>query len=233
METKVTKETIKNRLKELEMTVTEAAMKMNMSRQNFNKHLAADELSAHFIRQFKEDIGLVNKTATITDIKITKVNNYSNAIPVNHEQYSIMEVPFVNQFARAGYMSGYNDVTYIDRLPKVPWMVDKEYKGTYMCFEVKGDSMDDGSRDSYIEGDILLCREIQQQLWATSKLHIRKWDFVIAHKVEGIIVKRIVEHNVEKATIRVHSLNDLYPDYDIQLRHVVKIFNVVKVERKK
>lgn len=170
----------------------------------------------------------------LSDIEIAYTKNKkSQAIPVSFTDRQVIQVPFVNNYARAGYLTGYSNETYIEGLPKLPWLVDKEYKGTYMCFEVNGDSMDDGTRDSYMEGDILLCREIATHLWVSSKLHIRKWDFVIAHKTEGIIVKRIVEHNVDKGTIVVHSLNDLYPDYTIELKDVVKIFNVVKVSRSK
>ena len=165
------------------------------------------------------------------EVKNRKVG--SEIVPVIGQELSLMYVPFVNQYVHAGYLRGFSDDTYLSKLPRIPWIVDKEYKGSYMAFEVKGDSMDDGTKDSYIAGDILLCREISHDLWATSKLHFRKWDFVIAHKTDGIIVKRIIEHKVDKATIKVHSLNDQFHDYDINLKDVLKIFNVVKVERKK
>ncbi len=120
------------------------------------------------------------------------------ALPVNVGDKNIMYVPMVNQYAYAGYMRGYTDAEYIDSLPKMPWIADREYKGDYFTFEVRGDSMDDGSRDSYMEGDLLLCREISRDHWVQSKLHIKKWDFVIVHKTDGILVKRIVEHNVDR-----------------------------------
>lgn len=158
---------------------------------------------------------------------------YGSAKAIDLGSMIIMHVPLVNQYAYGGYMRGFSDVTYIDTLPKTPWMVEREYKGNYMSFEVKGDSMDDGSRDSYIDGDILLCREISNDLWTKNKLHIKKWDFVIVHKTEGIVIKRITSHEVEKGIINLHSLNEQYSDYEVKLKHVLKIFNVVKVERKK
>lgn len=142
----------------------------------------------------------------------------------------IVYVPLVNQYAYAGYLDGYNDCSYMNQLPKIPFIVDKEGRGSYMAFEVKGDSMNDGTEDSYLEGDRLFCREIAQHLWATSKLHLRKWDFVIVHE-EGIIVKRIIDHNVENHTITIHSLNDMYPDKIIDLANVRQIFNVIESVR--
>lgn len=90
--------------------------------------------------------------------------------------------------------------------------------------------MNDGTEESYLEGDRLLCREIAPYLWGESKLHIRKWDFVIIHE-EGILVKRIIDHNVENHTITIHSLNDMYPDRVIDLAEVRQIFNVIELQR--
>jgi phage repressor protein C with HTH and peptisase S24 domain len=154
------------------------------------------------------------------------------AVPLEVRQDNLMYVPVVNHYAYAGYLRGYGDAEYLESLPKIPWLIDKEYKGTYMAFEVRGDSMDDNSRDSYVEGDKILCREINKEHWK-SKLHIRDWDFVIVHKTEGILIKRIIKHDVAKGTLLLHSLNDLYEDFTVNLADVAKIFNVVQVSRKK
>ena len=150
------------------------------------------------------------------------------AIPLN--QNYIINVPLVNQFAQAGYLCGFQDAAYIATLPTIPFIIDHEAKGNYVAFEVRGDSMNDGTEESYLEGDRLLCREIAPYLWAESKLHIRKWDFVIVHE-DGILVKRIIDHNVENHTITIHSLNDMYPDRVIDLAEVRQIFNVIELQR--
>lgn len=142
----------------------------------------------------------------------------------------ILHVPLVSQYAQAGYLSGYADEAYMAALPTIPYIVDHEAQGHYVAFEVKGDSMNDGTEDSILEGDRLLCREIMPHLWANSKLHIRKWDFVIVH-TEGILVKRIIDHDVENHTITIHSLNSLYPDKVINLADVKQIFNVIELQR--
>lgn len=152
----------------------------------------------------------------------------NEAIPLN--QNYIINVPLVNQYAQAGYLCGFQDAAYIATLPTIPFIIDHEAKGNYVAFEVRGDSMNDGTEESYLEGDRLLCREIAPYLWAESKLHIRKWDFVIVHE-EGILVKRIIDHNVENHTITIHSLNDMYPDRVIDLAEVRQIFNVIELQR--
>ena len=170
---------------------------------------------------------LYEKGEPITNISKGNIE-ILEAIPLN--QNYIINVPLVNQFAQAGYLCGFQDAGYIATLPTIPFIIDHEAKGNYVAFEVRGDSMNDGTEESYLEGDRLLCREIAPYLWAESKLHIRKWDFVIVHE-DGILVKRIIDHNVENHTITIHSLNDMYPDRVIDLAEVRQIFNVIELQR--
>ncbi len=152
--------------------------------------------------------------------------------PMDLEELNVMLVPLVSQYAHAGYLNGFDDEHYIEELPKVPFTADKEHKGEYICIEVKGDSMEDGTDESYLENDILLCRNVAPVYWQ-SRLHINKWDFVIVHREKGILVKRIIKHDVERGVITLHSLNDYYDDFDIHLKDVAKIFNIVDFRRKK
>ena len=170
----------------------------------------------------------------------TNIENQSNLSNVDKvvsevkqlDQAIVMQVPLVNQYAYAGYTSGFQDETYIAQLPVIPFFVDHEAKGNYMAFEVRGDSMNDGSADSYIEGDRLLGREISPNLWCQTKLHLRKWDFIIVHE-DGILIKRIIDHDVSNHTITIHSLNPLYEDRVIDLCGVKQIFNVIELQRPK
>ena len=156
------------------------------------------------------------------------INNKDEVKAVKPE--NVMMVPLVSQYAHAGYMSGFADNGYMDSLPKVPFPMDEEHHGEYVCFEVRGDSMDDGMRHSYAQGDIVLCRNVDRLYWQ-KKLHFKQWNaFVIVHK-EGIVLKQIVAHDVEKGIITVHSYNPYYEDFDIDLRDVYQILNVVKTQR--
>jgi len=154
----------------------------------------------------------------------------TDAIWVNYERFKL--VPLVSHRAQAGFLSGWGDEEYLEDLPKIPWEVDREYKGHYLTFEVSGDSMesDDKPRESLFEGDLLLCREVQKQYWS-NKLHIKKWDFVIIHREEGILAKRILNHDTEKGEITLHSLNDYYEDFNVSLDDLVGIFNIVDIKR--
>jgi phage repressor protein C with HTH and peptisase S24 domain len=150
--------------------------------------------------------------------KQVSINNYLN-------------VPMVPVYAHAGFLAGYGDAAYWDGLPTELWEVDKEYKGNYVVFEVKGDSMNDESVNSILDGDKILCRELSQIHW-TAKLHLNKYYFVIVHREEGIIVKKIKDHNPETGDIVAQSLNPLYEDLHLNLRDVVALYNVVDLKRK-
>lgn len=187
--------------------------------------------SAKFLESIIHSIENINASWLLADIGNMLTEQKEEAIPIQNEY--LMMVPLVNQYAQAGYMAGWSDVAYIETLPKIPWIVDKEYKGKYISFEVRGDSMDDGMKHSYEQGDILLCREIGCDYWK-SKLHINAWDaFVIVHKTDGIVLKQIVDHDVEKGIITCHSFNPIYPDFTVDLRDIAQLFNVVKQQKNK
>lgn len=144
-----------------------------------------------------------------------------------------MDVEFITKYAYAGYMAGFGDAEFIDTLPKIKVLKDREVHGNYKCFEVKGDSMFDNSFESWLDGDIILCREVKRDLWLP-KLHFNQWDFVIVHK-DGILLKRITGQNNDKGTISIHSLNpdkSTYPDQEIDLNDIMQIFSVTQLVKR-
>lgn len=139
-----------------------------------------------------------------------------------------VKVPLIPIRAKTGYLVGYGDDAYIQTLPTVPVLTDRTFHGKYRCFEVEGDSMDDGSRNAICDRDVILGREVSRQLW-TSKLHYKDWLFVIVHQ-DGILIKQIVAHDVEKGVITCHSLNSLYgEDFEVKLDEVAELYNVIKI----
>lgn len=160
-----------------------------------------------------------------TALKPIAKNDAAIEVPTNY-----IKVPVIPIKAQAGLLTGYGDDAYWDGLPTEIWEVDREYKGNYVVFEIRGDSMDDNTVEAILEGDRVLCREIGKQHWQ-NKLHINKWNFVIVHKEEGIIVKRITDHEVEAGIIKCHSLNSYYEDFEINLKDVIALYNVVDLKR--
>lgn len=147
---------------------------------------------------------------------------------LSDDKYEIT-APLVEEYARAGYLAGYKDQEFIEELPKHTFTTDRIHQGIYRSFRVKGDSMFDGSRDSIAEGDIVSGRRVHKDLWK-SKLHIHEYpDFIIVHH-DGVVVKRIVEHDVQKGILYCTSLNpnkELFPNTYYRLSEVYELYNII------
>lgn len=222
--------------------IKEARIKLNLTQEAFGELLGAKLRTVQSWesgdRNMKEGTILLlqqklnaHNTAQSDALEKTNPNNI-NVKHIDGLSSSIKFVPLVNQYAYAGYLSGYADPEYLESLPTIPFILDKEYRGQYVCFEAKGDSMECDFDESIPDGSILLCRNVKQEFWR-SKLHINKWDFVIVHREMGIVAKRIIKHDVENGLLTLHSLNSFYPDYEVQLDDIQQIFNIVEVQQKR
>jgi phage repressor protein C with HTH and peptisase S24 domain len=203
---------------------------LGMTRQGLGVHLRKTELSLDFKAKLLSNGVDIFANVNADNTKLS--SSISNARAVDMTKMTVMYVPLVTKHAYAGYLSGFGDDEYISSLTTIPMIDDKEYKGNYLAFEVKGDSMDNDTKDSYEQGDIVICRELAQTHWH-SKLHIFKYDFVIVTRTEGILIKRIVDHDTTAGILTLHSLNSMYDDQRVSLNDVAQIFNVVKVIREK
>lgn len=132
-------------------------------------------------------------------------------------------------------MIGYNNKEYLNELPSNTITVNEFHKGQYVSFEVHGDSMDNGKRKSIGHGDIVTGRLVESIYWK-SKLRTHTWDyFIFVTDTEGIIIKQVTKHDVEKGILTLHALNEnklLFPDFDIHLSDVKEIYNVVDISIK-
>jgi hypothetical protein len=91
--------------------------------------------------------------------------------------------------------------------------------------------MNDGSLRSICEGDIILGRELQRELWV-NRLHVPKV-FIVVHKEDGITVKEILDHNTETGDIHCHSWNPSleYQDFTLNLNDIAQLFYIKEVSR--
>ena len=148
---------------------------------------------------------------------------------------NVVMIPVVSQLAYAGYLCGFADAEYMSSLPTIPFVAGLgDEADSFIAFEVSGDSMDDDTPDAYKNGDILICKRVELQLYRNSSLPFKRRDFVIVHK-DGILIKRIVAHDVESHTITIHSLSEdpAYTDKVLDLRDVRQMFTVEYQQRKR
>jgi hypothetical protein len=143
---------------------------------------------------------------------------------------SLVYAPLIGRHVQAEYLDHQDNKPYIDALPVFPVIVEHQGKGA-VCFEMRDDSMNDGTVNSYMPGDILICQEITHRL-SRQKLYFNTLQtFVIVHREDGILVKQITIYDGEKGEITVHSLNPLYEDRPIRLNDIRKLFSIIKFQR--
>lgn len=163
-------------------------------------------------------------------------NDIQTKETVSCDEYTVSEkrkkvyytVPLVGVRAQYGYVARYNSKTFINSLPVLPAMVDREFHGKYRMFEVDGDSMDNDTRRSICDGDIVLGREVQPHLWL-DRLNVKDWFFVIVHRTDGVSIKQITGVDLKRSTVTCHSLNEMFDDYTIRLDDVVELYHVIRL----
>ena len=101
--------------------------------------------------------------------------------------------------------------------------------GNYLAFEVKGESMDDGTRGSFEEGDIVLVRELERELWE-GRLRFNDYPYWVVVFDSSVLIKQLIKHDEETGDLTFHSLNPSpeYADFTINMDKVRKLFYVIK-----
>lgn len=141
-----------------------------------------------------------------------------------------MRVPFIPIKAYAKYADEYRDVEFAgDKFDEFDFIVDKIGLGRYFAFEIKGDSMDDDSKRSLCNGDIVLARELNKEHWR-NKLHTDDYPNWIIVLNNTILCKQIIDHDLDKGAITCHSLNTSpeYADFELKLDNICQLCNIVQ-----
>ena len=156
----------------------------------------------------------------------------SNVRPVLEGEREWVEIPLVPYRARAGVLSGFGDPDWQEGKQTMHVLVDRRLRGDYLIYEVEGDSMDDGTTNSFLEGDFLLCRVLPKSDWQYG-IKKRTMTFcVIATEAEGVVLKQVTRHDKAEGVITCHSLNPAYDDYEVNLSDVQAIFYVERLAQR-
>lgn len=141
-----------------------------------------------------------------------------------------MRVPFIPVKAYAKYIDEYRDAEFVgDEFEEFDFIVDKIGHGRYFAFEIRGDSMDNDTKRSLSNGDIVLARELNKEHWR-NKLHTDDFPNWIIVLDNTILCKQIIEQDLVKGTIICHSLNSSpeYTDFELKLNNVCQLCNIVQ-----
>ena len=108
-------------------------------------------------------------------------------------------------------------------------VLEREVSDRYKLFRVKGDSMDDDTKRSVCDGDVVLCREVYPEDWQYGLINTKYPNVVVVIEEEGILLKQLTKHSKKNGTISLHSLNSKYEDFTIDLSNVRAFFYVERI----
>lgn len=139
----------------------------------------------------------------------------------------VMKVPLVPIAALGSPDDEFAEIIREHEEDTVSIVVDAVHHGNYVAFRVDGDSMDDGTRNSFERGDVVVVRELSRDKWLP-KLHIRDWPFWVIAFGNCVRIKQIVSQ--DETTITCHSLNPSpeYTDFTLSFNDINRLFNVVQ-----
>lgn len=103
--------------------------------------------------------------------------------------------------------------------------------GEHMDFELLNDSMDDGTSQAYVRGEILMTTRVSP---CELPQMADKFDFVIKIKGDDVIyIGRITACDVEGNTITLHRLNASYKDVVINIPDIEWTYRIWGTRRKR
>ena len=187
-----------------------------------NRSNVSAEVVANFCTEYKIDIvwlltgkGEMLKTEKTEEpiVKIVEGRDLVPKVVVVNEENDEAFIPLVEYKAQAGYLTGYLDENYIEKLPM--YNVPGLYGGTFRMFQVKGLSMYPTLQDgSYVIGEF-----------------VETWEYMTDNRVyiivtvnEGIIVKRVKNRIKKYKSLYCSSDNREYGNIRIPIEDVKEIW---------
>ena len=159
----------------------------------------------------------------------------AEAVPAGSR--TIQTLPIIPIEAQAGIGKGFlydkdpsqdPDDVY-DAFDTMEVVLERAVSDRYKLFRVKGDSMDDDSKRSVCDGDIVLCREVYPEDWQYGLINTKYPNVVVVIEEEGILLKQLTKHVKRNDTIHLHSLNSKYEDFAVNLKDVRAFFYVERI----
>ncbi|TMM58874.1 helix-turn-helix transcriptional regulator [Maribacter algarum] len=140
----------------------------------------------------------------------------------------IVNAPLVTVKKLRDYCHETENREFLKSLPSLSFVVENIESGTYVAFEIMGNSMENGTADSIPSGAIVLAKEIlQEDLEMRGKVKNPKAIIIFG---ENILCKEIINYDEKSKQITCHSLNTSpeYADFEIPVSEIKQLFEVIK-----
>lgn len=139
-----------------------------------------------------------------------------------------LRVPLVSANCYSRYTKEYASPRFQNALSEVDFLITQMEDKRYYSFEMKGDSMDDGSIQGIKDRDILLVCEQSVDVWK-SVLAEGKYSYWVLVLQNAIVCKRIIAFDEKQDILECQSLNSSpeYTDFKLKIGDVCQLFGVV------
>jgi transcriptional regulator with XRE-family HTH domain len=145
---------------------------------------------------------------------LMKIGKNRLLLPIIVDKHNNDTVEVVTARASAGYLNGFSDPEYIEKLPlmNLPFKV----VGKHRTFPVQGDSMPPLKTGSFVVGKYL---ESIDEIKSGST-------YVLITKDDGIVYKRVYKGN-NLSLLELHSDNKAYSPYKVKTKDILEIWSFV------
>lgn len=122
--------------------------------------------------------------------------------------------------AQAGYLTHYNDQSYIQELPAFHIPIPRYQTGTFRAFEVEGFSMQSFTGAGPSPGDIVIARYVDDPL------SMRDSRVYVIISTEGVLIKRIINRlgNDQKLILKSDNKSNDYPDILLEPEQIMEVW---------
>jgi transcriptional regulator with XRE-family HTH domain len=148
----------------------------------------------------------------LKDIQLMRVAENRLLFPIMVDANNNDLVEVVTAKASAGYLNGYSDPEYVEKLPNMnlPFKIT----GKHRAFPIKGDSMPPLKDGSFVVGKFVE---------SLSAIHDGT-TYILITKEEGIVYKRLYKKG---NMLELHSDNKVYSPYQVMTSEVLEIWQFV------
>lgn len=146
---------------------------------------------------------------------LLKMENNRILLPITIDKFGKDYIEILPYKAKAGYLSGYSDPEFIEKLQQMqlPFLT----KGKYRAFPIEGDSMPPHNDKSFIVGKFI-----------EKLVDIKEGKtYIVLSKNDGIVYKRIYKKPKKEAVFIFHSDNIVYKPYEVKANEILEVWEHV------
>lgn len=202
-----------------------------------SNHISNEDFISHLPELEKK----INPTIKDVQLSLKKIQqnrikkSETNAKP-NQETDKLKLVKLIPEKVAMGLVSKFFDSEYVEQLETELIEVDEYFSEDAYKVDSVGESMNDGTARSLLDGDKFLAKDVPRAIWGEKLINGGKNLFYILHSERGHLIKEITKHDVDNKEITLHSWNPnkaLYGDFKVKTNECYIIASIQELLSRK